>query len=99
MQSLGTRLTALEVPGGRIAPAPTKALLEMERRWDIKMKQVEAKIDAKAVTMGGIIFRSLHDCISFATTSVPADNFQWFPDIVTYLQFVGGEVLDQSASE
>ena len=99
LQDLGTRLTALEVPGGGSTPAPTKALVEMERRWNIIIKQIEAKIDAKAVTMGGIIFRSLQDCISFATTSVPADNFQWFPDIVTYLQFVGGEVVDQSASE
>ena len=54
------------------------------------MKLVEAKIDAKAVTMGGVIFRSLQDCVSFAKTSVPSGEFQWFPDIVTYLQFVGG---------
>ena len=49
--------------------------------------------------MVGAIFCSHQDCINFATNSIPSGEFQWFPDIVTYLQFVGGEVVDQMKSE
>ena len=46
-----------------------------------------------AVFAGGLWFRSRMECVDFAENHIPVGQFQWFLDIVSYLQFVTGETV------
>ena len=45
------------------------------------------------VLAGGRWFRSKTECVEFATKHITEGHFQWFIDIVIYLQFVTGDTV------
>ena len=79
------------VPPTRNNQSDTAAV---EKRLSAKIVSLNNKIDSKAVQIGNYIFSSLDHCVQFATKGIPDGEFQWFMDIVTYLQFVGNEVVN-----
>ena len=75
------------------------ATVALEKNLMTKIESLSHKIDSKAVKMGAYIFTSLDHCVDFATKCVPHGEFQWFMDIITYLKFVGNEVVQSSESQ
>ena len=49
--------------------------------------------------MKGWWFRSLDDCIFFCKKYVPEGQFQWFLDVVSYLQFVTDDIFGVETSK
>ena len=48
---------------------------------------------------GGGWFRSQIECDDFARDKIPEGKFQWFINIVSYLQFVTGEMVSTLESQ
>ena len=46
-----------------------------------------------AIFLGGRWFWSRLECVDFAEKHIPARQFQWLLDTVSYLQFVKGETV------
>ena len=57
---------------------------------------MSARVEGKAVFAGGrwLIYQS--ECEDFVRDNTPEGQFQWFIDIVRYLQFVTGENVPTS---
>ena len=68
-------------------------LEELERKRYSKLRQLAAWIDGMDVLAGGRWFRSKMECVEFATKNITEGHFQWFIDIVIYLQFVTGDTV------
>ena len=51
------------------------------------------------VLAGGRWFRSNMECVEFATKHITEGHFQWFIDIVIYLQFVTGYTVSTAESK
>ena len=49
--------------------------------------------------VGGRWFRSQSECEDFAREKIPEGQFQWFVNIVSYLQFVTRENVSTSESQ
>ena len=49
--------------------------------------------------VGGRWFRLRMDCVDIAEKHIPAIQFQWFLDIVSYLQFVTGDTVLTAESQ
>ena len=102
LSSLGTEIDVLKNTSP-IRAAPSTAIsvgtAALEKRLTARIDSLTNKIDSKAVQIGPYVFSSLDHCVSFATKGIPEGEFQWFMDIVTYLQFVGNEVVNSSESQ
>ena len=51
------------------------------------------RVGLMAISAGGRCFRLQMECMKLVTKHIPEGQFQWFIDIVSYLQFVTGETL------
>ena len=60
---------------------------------------MNAKIYSKSVCVKGRKFRSLNDCILFYQNNDQEGQFQWFLDIVSYLQFTTEKIIDVENSQ
>lgn len=80
--------------------APTDRIAQLERRQETRLRDLEARMGAKAVCVSGRWFRTRKDCEDFARDSMPEGQFHWVSiDVVTLLQFVGKEIVDHDASK
>ena len=57
------------------------------------------RIDGMDLFAGGRWFRSQGECMEFSEKHIPEVQFQWFIDIVSYLQFVKGETVSNLESQ
>ena len=65
----------------------------LDDKWERKLNEVAARINRTAIFSGGWWFWSWIECVDFAEKHISVGYFQWFLDIVSYLQFVTGEVV------
>ena len=72
-----------------------KDIKMLEIIWDTQLREVAARVDGMAVFWGGRWFRSHMECMEFATNHIPEGQFQWFIDIVSYLEFVTGDTASK----
>jgi hypothetical protein len=103
-----------QVPAGRsafsnlsagvAAPNPTpihsgSAIDEVKKSLMVEINNVSARIDADAYCVRGRWFRTMDDCISFSRHHIPEGQFQWFVDVVSYLQFTTDIIVDTDESQ
>jgi hypothetical protein len=86
------------------APNPTpvhsgSALDALKKTLMVEINNVSARIDAAAYSVRGRWFRTLDDCISFSRLHIPEGQFQWFLDIVSFLQFTTDVIIDTDESQ
>jgi hypothetical protein len=86
------------------APNPTpvhsgSALEALKKSLLLEISNVSARIDASAYSVRGRWFRTLDDCISFSRLHIPEGQFQWFLDIVSFLQFATDVIVDTDESQ
>lgn len=106
---LSNRLLDLEKAGGvgfggairapLQPPVDVDAVSNLKRFVTDKIKALSDSLEANSYTVRGRCFRSLQTCIEFAAKSIPDGEYQWFIDLVTYLQFVSSEVVTREASQ
>jgi hypothetical protein len=65
----------------------------------LEISNVSARIDAAAYSVRGRWFRTLDDCIAFSRLHIPEGQFQWFLDIVSFLQFTTDVIIDTDESQ
>ena len=65
----------------------------LEIKWNSQLREVASRVDGMAVFVGGRWFISQMDCVYFSTKHIPEGEFQWFNDIVSYLNFFKGETV------
>ena len=70
------------------------SLYQLEYWVKADLTSLAAKVDYKSVCMKGWWFRSLNECIFFSQKHVPEVQFQWFLDVVSYLQFVTNAIIN-----
>ena len=72
----------------------------LEDKWEGTLNEFAARIDGMDVFSGGRWFRSRMDCVDVAVNHITVGQFQWFLDIVSYLQFdTGGEVSTSESQQ
>jgi hypothetical protein len=86
------------------APNPTpvhsgSAIEEVRKSLMVEINNVSARIDADAYCVRGRWFRTMEDCISFSRHHIPEGQFQWFVDVVSYLQFTTDIIVDTDESQ
>ena len=80
--------------GGGVVWIAMSEIGALEDKWEVQLNEVEAIIDGDYMFSGWIWFRSRMECVGFSENHIPVGKFQWFLDIISYLQFVtGGMVL------
>jgi hypothetical protein len=92
------------ISAGVTAPNPTpvhsgSALDALKKALMLEINNVSARIDAAAYCVRGRWFRTLDDCIAFSRLHIPEGQFQWFIDLVAYLQFTTDEIIDTDESQ
>ena len=71
----------------------------LEIKWDAQLREVADWVDDMYIFAGGRWFISHLDCMEFAMKNIPEGQFQWFIDIVSYLQFFIGEMVSTEESQ
>ena len=62
-------------------------------KWEGKLNEVADQIDGMYMFAGGRWFRSRMEYVEFAEKLIPVGQFQWFLEILSYLQFVTEETV------
>ena len=65
----------------------------LEDKWERQINEVAARIDGMDMFAGGRWFRSRMEYVEFAEKQIPVGQFQWFLEILSYLQFVTEETV------
>ena len=68
-------------------------------KWEGKLNEVADQIDGMYMFAGGRWFRLRMECVEFAEKHIPVGQFHWFIYIVSYLQFVTGEIVSTAESQ
>ena len=74
-------------------------LESFEDMWEVQLSDIAARIDVMHVFVRGRWFQLQMECVDFAEKQIPVGQFQWFIDIVSYLQFVTGETVSTAESQ
>ena len=98
LELLGDWMKHIEInagTGGEELVVGMPELAASEDKWEVHLNEVADCISGVAVFAGGRWFRLRMECVDFLEKHIPVGQFQWFIDLVSYLQFVKGEtVLD-----
>ena len=102
MELLGDWMNYLDINtstgGGGVGVGMTE-LVAFEDKWDGKMNEVADGIDGVAVFARRRWFWLRMECVDFVEKHIPVRQFQWFIDIVSYLQFFMGETVLTAESQ
>ena len=68
-------------------------------KWEGKSNEFVYIINGMTVFAGGRWLRSRMECVDFEEKHIPLGKFQWFLDIVIYIQFITGETVSTAESQ
>ena len=99
---LDERIKHLELNTGTVGVvhnAGTSEIMSLENKLEGNLREVAAGIYRKDVFSGGRWFRSHMECVDFKEKHPLEGQFKWSIEIVSYLQFVTGEIVLNADSQ
>ena len=69
---------------------PSPEIISLENHFDEELRELSARLEGRSVFIGERWFRYQSTCEDFARDKIPEGQFQWFIDMVSYLQFLIG---------
>ena len=101
LELLGERMKHLEINGGTVSGGVEIDMSEiaaLEDKIKGQLNEVTARINGMTVFKGGRWFWSQMECVDFAEKHISVGQFQWFLDIVSYIQLFTGETASAADS-